>query len=147
MAGEYAIPTVNTNAEKRYFGLSAVAWAVAAVVLIGAVLVTLHIVAQLDAMSADLARVSTSLDSLKVMNQKLDMLNGMSVTLRQMNGKLSITNHSLDAANRQLSGMAAESHTADGSLQGMQRTLSGMQSDIRVMSHKLSGSFLFRSVK
>ena len=147
MARQYAIPTVNPSAEKRHFGLSAVAWAVAAVVLIGAVLVTLHIVAQLDAMSADLVRVSTSLDSLKAMNQKLDMLNGMSVTLRQMNGKLSITNHSLDAANRQLSAMAAESHTAGSSLQGMQRTLSGMQNDIRVMSHKISGSFLFRSVK
>jgi uncharacterized protein YoxC len=109
--------------------------------------VTVHIINQLDSMSANLTRVSSSLETLKSMNQKLDMLSGMSLTLHQMDEKLSITNGALAVANTKLSSMAQESLKAGSSLNSMSRTLAGMQGDIRIMSKKISGSFLFRSVK
>lgn len=147
MSSEYAVPSYQADSAKCQSGLRIGVWVLGILVLLAAAFVTLHVVAQLDAMSASLARVSTSLDSLKTMNQKLDMLSGMSLTLHQMNDKLSVTNRSLDVANQKLSLMARDSKTAGSSLDGMQRTLTSMRSDIAVMSHKISGSFLFRSVK
>jgi hypothetical protein len=131
---------------KRTAGVAAIS-AFVIVVLIGVAIATAHLMRQLDTVSANLTRVSSSLDTLKSMNQKLVMLNGMSVTLHQMNDKLSVTNRSLDAANQKFSSMARYTQQAGSNLNGMRRSLGDMQGDIRTMSAKISGSFLFRSVK
>lgn len=136
-----------STAEKKHTWSAIALWAAGALALIVAAFVALHVIAQLDAMSSSLAHVSSSLDTLKTMNQKLDKLDAMSVTLHQMNQKLFVTNASLTLANQKLSSMVTDSRTAGNSLDVMRRTLTSMEKNIRVMSRKISGSFLFRSVK
>lgn len=139
-AGERRIAQRRTGA--------AISAAIAGIILVIALaLVGVHVVAQLDSMASNLVRVNATLGTLKTMNRKLDMLKGMSATLHQMSDKLSITNASLVTANQRLSAMANDSKTAGSSLTGMRRTLDQMQTDIHVMSHKISRSFLFRSIK
>ncbi len=147
MISRQAIASYDSGAEKKHSWPVTAAWIAGAVALIIAGLIALHVIAQLDAMSLNLAHVSSRLETLQTMNQKLDRLDAMSLALRQMNNKLSVTNASLTLANQKLSSMAADSKTAGTSLDLMRRTLSGMGNDISVMSHKISGSFLFRSVK
>lgn len=126
----------------QWIGLTA---AVIAAVMV--VLFALHALAQLDAMAATLARVSGDLQTLHTMNGKLDRLDGMAATLRRMDAKLSVTNGSLVIANRQLGIMRSEAIASGRALTRMQAALAGMRGDIRTMSHKISGSFLFRGVR
>jgi hypothetical protein len=77
----------------------------------------------LHSMDVDLGRVSARLD-----------------TLAQVNDKLGQTNRLLQTTNASLRTMIGASTIAN-------KRLGVMQSDIAVMSHKLSGSFLFRGVK
>jgi predicted PurR-regulated permease PerM len=149
MSSEYAI---RSSARERLAGqrntAAALSAAIAGIIIVVALaLVGVRVVAQLDSMAANLARVNDSLGTLKTMNRKLDMLNGVSVTLHQMNDKLSVTNTYLALATQRLSSMANDSKTAGSSLVGMRSTLAHMQADIHTMSHKISGSFLFRSIK
>lgn len=77
----------------------------------------------LHSMGVQLGRVSARLD-----------------TLQQMNEKLGQTNRLLMSTNASLRTMVGTSTIANGKL-------GSMQADLAVMSHKLSGSFLFRGVK
>jgi len=126
----------------RWLSLTAAAIAAALVVVFA-----LHALAQLDAMAATLARVSGDLQTLHGMNAKLDRLDGMARTLQRMDAKLSVTNSSLVVANRQLGVMQSEAVASGQALQQMRTALVGMRGDIRTMSHKISGSFLFRGVR
>ena len=60
--------------------------------------------------------------------------------LSVMNGKLSVTNALLLKTNASLGTMVAQARSSDAKL-------ARMESDLSVMSHKISGSFLFRGVK
>ncbi len=71
----------------------------------------------------------------------------MSGTLKDMNGKPGATNRALHQANDKLSSMNGASKSAGVSLRVMQQGLTAMRSDIHAMVHKISESFLFRSVK
>jgi uncharacterized protein YoxC len=77
----------------------------------------------LHSMDVELGRVSARLDS-----------------LTQVNDKLGQTNHLLQTTNASLLTMIGASTTAN-------KKLGAMQADLSVMSHKISGSFLFRGVK
>ncbi len=139
--------TEQHHAEQRRASLTVAGVVFGIVLIITLTLVGIHVVAQLDSMASNLVHVNTSLGTLKTMNRKLDMLSGMSVTLHQMNDKLSVTNEALATANQRLSSMATDSKMAGSALAGMRRALGEMQGDIHVMSHKISRSFLFRSIK
>jgi len=77
----------------------------------------------LHSMDVELGRVSARLDS-----------------LTQVNDKLGQTNRLLQTTNASLLTMIEASTTAN-------KKLGAMQADLSVMSHKISGSFLFRGVK
>jgi predicted PurR-regulated permease PerM len=152
MSSEYTIRSSPNAVERRSTGQWRIAAGVSAtlagiILVIALVVGGVHVVAQLDSMASNLTRVNSSLATLKTMNRKLDMLSGMSTTLHQMNDKLSVTNAYLATATQRLSSMASDSKSAGSSLTGMRRTLGQMQTDIHEMSHKISRSFLFRSIK
>ena len=152
MSSEYAIRSSpdaheRRTMEHRRMGFNASVAIAGIILVIALALAGVHVVTQLDSMASNLVHVNASLETLKTMNRKLDMLSGMSVTLHRMNDKLSITNAALATANQQLSSMARDSKTAGTSLTGMRRTLAQMQTDIHEMSHKISRSFLFRFIK
>lgn len=148
MSSEYAIRSSARERPGHRSAAVALSAAVAGIILVIVLaLVGVHVVAQLDSMAANLTRVNDSLGTLKTMNRKLDMLSGVSATLHQMNEKLSVTNTYLATATQRLSSMASDSKSAGSSLVGMRRALAQMQGDIHSMSHKISGSFLFRSIK
>jgi uncharacterized protein YoxC len=92
---------------------------VCALVLIAGIFVA----SQLHSMSANLDRMSARMDS-----------------LTRMDEKLTITNKLLTQTNASLSKMLAESVSANDKL-------GHMRADLATMSHKISGSFLFRGVK
>jgi hypothetical protein len=146
MASTYASPSVQArivNGQSR----AVLAGVVGILLFLAIALVTAHALARLDAMSNTLTQVSANLQTLQGMNRKLDTLSEMSVTLRKMNGKLLATNQALTVANAQLSSMRRDSGKAGVSLDRMNNVLNAMRADIHVMSHKITGSFLFRSVK
>jgi len=97
--------------------------------IVAALLVILAIVAGADAMH-ELHSMDTGLRSLST---RLD-------ALEQMNQKLSETNRLLQTTNANLRTMVGASSAAD-------KKLGEMRADLSVMSHKISGSFLFRGVK
>jgi hypothetical protein len=78
---------------------------------------------QLHSMAANLDRMSTRMDALERMDSKLSVTNGL---LHQTNSGLAM--------------LASDSSSAN-------RKLGNMQTDLSTMSHKISGSFLFRGVK
>lgn len=78
---------------------------------------------QISAMSANLNRMSQRLDALELMDTKL-----------------SETNSLLRKTNESLNTMTSESRLANVKL-------GAMRADLATMSHKISGSFLFRGVK
>jgi uncharacterized protein YoxC len=88
-------------------------------------------------MSADLDSVSTNL---KHMSVQLELLQRVDSRLAETNARLSRTNSLLGDTNGSLGRMLAASHAADAKL-------ARMESDIKIMSHKIAGSFLFRGVK
>ena len=115
--------------------------------LVLAAFLIVHVFGQLNTMSSDLDQVRSSLANLTTMNLKLDKLSSMSQVLRQVDQELTVTNRLLATSNKRLAGMSADSRSAGISMAGMAHTLSLMRGDIHLMSRKLSGSFLFRSVK
>jgi hypothetical protein len=123
------------------------AWLIGLVVLLSVALVTLRMIVQLDQVSSELVHVSASLDTLNAMNRKLDKLDGMGETLTHMNSQLEVANRSLTIANSRLEAMSGDSHYASDSLKQMTGSLAQMEADLHLMSRKISGSFLFRSVK
>jgi len=74
------------------------------------------------------------------MSANLDQMSARMVALAQMDEKLSVTNKLLAQTNASLAKMLIESVNAN-------TKLGRMQSDLATMSHKISGSFLFRGVK
>ena len=90
-----------------------------AVALLGGIFVAV----QLHSMSANLDGMSTRMSA-----------------LTSMDSRLSETNKLLIQTNASLSKMLVESVTAN-------QKLGHMQTDLATMSHKISGSFLFRGVK
>lgn len=150
MSREYALSLGTGSATSGATGgrrLLLIVTAVAVVVLILTALVCMHVVGQLDAMSSDLNQVRSGLQNLTAMNQKLDRLSGMSLSLHQVDQHLTTTNRLLTTADAKLASMSSGSRAAGMSLADMARMLSSMRGDIHIMSRKLSGSFLFRSVK
>ena len=137
-------PTSDATRQRSFF-LAVLALAVAVSIL--AALVTMHVVGQLDVMSSDLNQVRDGLENLTTMNQKLDRLDHVSRVLHQMDEDLTVTNRLLMTADDRLAHMSTDSGAAGRSLAAMKGTLSSMRGDIHIMSRKLSGSFLFRSVK
>ena len=142
-----SIRTRDDQAPSGRFYLLPVLLGIVVTAFVLAALVTMHVVGRLDAMSTSLNQVRSGLENLSTMNQKLDRLSGMSRALRQVDDELTVTNRLLVGSNQQQARMSADSRAAGASLSGMRHTLSVMREDIHVMSRKLSGSFLFRSVK
>jgi uncharacterized protein HemX len=99
---------------------------------------------QLRAMSSDMRSMSADLDSvsanLKHMSVQLVLLQRVDSRLAESNARLSQTNSLLGNTNSSLDRMLVASRAADAKL-------ARMESDIKVMSHKIAGSFLFRGVK
>jgi|ERR1700730_1445193 len=81
-----------------------------------------------------------TLAELRSMDARLGSVASRLDALEQMNRKLSVTNQLLLSTNARLETMIAASASAN-------RKLGAMQIDLATMSHKLSGSFLFRGVK
>jgi hypothetical protein len=129
-----------------------------------AILVAVTLVRFLTGVGADLHSVSQRMDALPEMNRKLDRLEGVASslgsvraelhgavalltatnrTLDATNLKLDATNGKLDATNRSIGAMA---HSLER-MQSQLAKLDGMRTDIHTMTHKVSGSFLFRAVK
>ncbi|MDQ6781732.1 MAG: hypothetical protein M3Z37_11355 [Candidatus Eremiobacteraeota bacterium] len=142
----YALPSTQVRPARRSAWLP-LAGLAAAVILALAGLTIAHLLSQLDTMTSTLTHVNTELQTLRTMNRKLEMLDRMSVTLKAMDGKLSQTNRSLAVANQRLDSMDTQSRVAGAALGQMGRTLQSMRGDIKTMSHKIAGSFLFRSVR
>ena len=80
------------------------------------------------------------LRELHSMDAGLHNLSARLDALEQMNEKLSETNRLLQTTNANLRTMVSASSAAD-------KKLGAMRADLAVMSHKISGSFLFRGVK
>jgi uncharacterized protein YoxC len=93
------------------------------VVLVAGIIAGIFVSAQLRSMSSNLDRMAVRVNALESMDRKLG-----------------VTNELLVKTNASLSKMSVASETANGKL-------GHMQSDLAVMSHKISGSFLFRGVK
>lgn len=74
------------------------------------------------------------------MSANLDHMSARMEALTQMDEKLSVTNKLLTQTNSSLSKMLTASVTAN-------EKLGHMRADLATMSHKISGSFLFRGVK
>jgi uncharacterized protein YoxC len=81
--------------------------------------------------------VATQLHS---MSTNLDRMSARMGALTSMDEKLSVTNKLLTQTNDSLSKMLVESVSANDKL-------GHMRADLATMSHKISGSFLFRGVK
>ena len=81
-----------------------------------------------------------TLVELRAMDKQLQSVSARLVALEQMNDKLSETNRLLQTTNVSLRSMIAASTSAN-------KKLGAMRADLATMSHKISGSFLFRGVK
>jgi len=101
----------------------------------------------LDAMQADMNRISERLGTLEAMNRQV----GTAVDqLERANAQLVATNQTLDHANSEfnrtnatLSGMSADLGAMARGMQSIDR----MRSNIDMLTRKIGGSFLFRGVK
>lgn len=114
--------------------LVAVLIALACAVLIGVAAVGIVTFRELTSVSGDLERVSSDMDTVA------GNIKQVSREMSTMNGKLSKTNELLLRTNASLGTMVAQARTSDAKL-------ARMEDDLSVMSHKISGSFLFRGVK
>ena len=99
---------------------------------------------ELSAVSSNLDRMSANMDvvatNIKQVSQEMSAIHRVDRQLSAMNGKLSETNALLLKTNNSLNTMVAQARMSDAKLEKM-------KGDISVMSHKISGSFLFRGVK
>jgi methyl-accepting chemotaxis protein len=131
--------------------------------LLGAVILLLGIfgavraIGDLEAMAADVHRMSDRLQTLDAMNAKLGQLNTMSSNLSSMQARLDLTvgqlkqanallittNGKLDVANNEIKDMVGTTRAMSRQLQ----SVGAMRADMDELTHKLSGSFLFRGVK
>jgi septal ring factor EnvC (AmiA/AmiB activator) len=101
----------------------------------------------LNAMEADMNRMSERVGTLEAMNRQIGTAVGQ---MQQMNAHLGATNRTLDNANGRLA-------TTDATLSRMSadvgtmargiRSIDLMRSDIDMMTRKIGNSFLFRGVK
>jgi len=118
--------------------------AIVCVVLIGAVIAGSFAFHELLSMSKNLddttAKMNVVATNIERVSKQMETLQRVNRQLSAMNGKLSTTNGLLRRTNSSLDTMVAESKAADAKL-------ARMEGDISVMSHKIAGSFLFRSVK
>lgn len=124
--------------------LVAVLTAVVCLVLIGAGIAGVVAFHELASMSRNLDETTAKMDvvatNIERVSKQMQTLDRVDRQLLAMNGKLSKTNDLLLRTNASLDTMVAESKAADAKL-------ARMEGDISVMSHKISGSFLFRGVK
>ena len=118
--------------------------AVACAVLIGAVIAGIVAFRELSSMAKNLddttAKMNVVATNIERVSKQMETLQRVNGQLSSMNGKLSRTNSLLLRTNSSLDKMVAEAQSAD-------ERLARMEGDISVMSHKISGSFLFRGVK
>ena len=124
--------------------LVAVLIVVVCLVLIGAGIAGAIAFHELASMSRNLDETTAKMDvvatNIERVSKEMQTLDRVDRQLSAMNGKLSKTNDLLVRTNTSLDTMVAESKAADAKL-------TRMEADISVMSHKISGSFLFRGVK
>lgn len=118
--------------------------AVACAVVITAVVAGIVTFRELASVSANLDRMSANMDvvaaNIKDVSKEMGALQRVDRQLSAMNGKLSQTNGLLLKTNASLDTMVGQARSSDAKL-------ARMEDDISVMSHKISGSFLFRGVK
>ncbi|HET9343473.1 MAG TPA: hypothetical protein VFO25_11230 [Candidatus Eremiobacteraceae bacterium] len=118
--------------------------AVVCLVLIGAGIAGVVAFHELASMSRNLDETTAKMDvvatNIERVSKQMQTLDRVDRQLAAMNGKLSKTNDLLLRTNASLDTMVAESKAADAKL-------ARMAGDLSVMSHKISGSFLFRGVK
>jgi chromosome segregation ATPase len=129
----------------------------AAAILLLAILGAVRAIGDLEAMGADVHRMSDRLQTLDAMNLKLGQLNTMSSNLSSMQKRLDLTvgqleqanallvttNGKLDVANNEIKDMVGTTRAMSYQLQ----SVGAMRADMDELTHKLSGSFLFRGVK
>lgn len=96
---------------------------VGVLLLVAGIFAGIFVSAQLRSMSANLDRMAVRVNALESMDRKL-----------------AVTNELLVKTNASLTKMSGASESANGKL-------GAMRTDLAIMSHKISGSFLFRSVK
>ena len=94
-----------------------------ALLLVAAIAAAIFVSAQLRSMSGNLDRMAVRVNALESMDRRL-----------------AVTNELLLKTNTTLAKMSMASVSANGKL-------GHMQTDLATMSHKISGSFLFRGVK
>lgn len=121
------------------------------IVIILVLLTGLVIVAKAESqaqlVSSQLARISVSLDNLRSTNRSLESVDKAATTLQQIDGQFAQANERLTTAADKLDAISAATQTASGSLNRATRSLTDVQDDIHTLTRKVSGSFLFRSVK
>ena len=124
--------------------LIAILVAVVCLVFIGAGIAGVIAFHELTSMSRNLDETTAKMDlvatNIERVSKQMQTLDRVDRQLATMNGKLSKTNDLLLRTNASLDTMVAESKDADAKLERM-------EADISAMSHKISGSFLFRGVK
>jgi septal ring factor EnvC (AmiA/AmiB activator) len=101
----------------------------------------------LDAMQADMNRISERLGTLEAMNRQMGTAIGQ---LKRANAQLIATNRTLDHANGKLEGTDATLSRISADLGTMargMRSIDMMRSDIDMVTRKIGDSFLFRGVK
>jgi methyl-accepting chemotaxis protein len=128
----------------------------AAILLLG-IVGAVRAIGDLESMAADVHRMSDRLQTLDAMNLKLGQLNTMSSNLASMQARLDLTvgqlkhandllvttNGKLDVANNEIKDMVGTTRAMSHQLQ----SIGAMRADMDELTHKLSGSFLFRGVK
>ena len=124
--------------------LLAILIAVGCLILVAAGFAGVAAFGELASMSRNLSETTAKMDvvatNIERVSKEMQTLDRVDRQLSAMNGKLSKTNDLLLRTNTSLDTMVAESKAADAKL-------ARMEGDISVMSHKISGSFLFRGVK
>ena len=134
-------------------GQRSVAWVplVSLSVVIAVALLAFYFVGRalsdLDAMQADMNRISERLGTLEAMNRQMGTAIGQ---LKRANAQLIATNRTLDHANGKLDGTDATLSRISADLGTMargMRSIDMMRSDIDMVTRKIGDSFLFRGVK
>jgi uncharacterized membrane protein len=116
----------------------------ALVALLGAAVLALTVLGALRSMSATLSDVSAKMAHLESMDTKLTETNR---ALATTNFHLARTDRQSIRAGEQLASMERTMGRMAALTASMRTELRAMGGDIHLMSHKISGSFLFRGVK
>jgi septal ring factor EnvC (AmiA/AmiB activator) len=118
--------------------------AIACAIVIAAAIAGVVTFRELAAVSTNLDRMSANMDvvaaNIEQVSKEMGALRKIDQQLSAMNGKLSKTNSLLLKTNASLGTMVGQARASDAKL-------ARMEADLSVMSHKISGSFLFRGVK